>query len=119
MNIPQAAKRLQQLGDLVEKLIQQSNELRDRMIGVEETVEDTNESVEDTNERVEALERSVQRQEAILEALAAEQGIDVETLVDTVEPRVDDRDDASADDADEESADAGETDPDQPEPGAT
>lgn len=81
MNIGQAVKRIQQLGDLVEKLIQQSNELRERVIEVEQTVDET-------NDRVTGLERSVERQEAILAAVAEHHGIDVGAIA-PQEPQAD------------------------------
>jgi len=100
MNISQAVKRIQQLADLVEKLIQQSNELRERVIGVEETVDDTNGRLED-------LERAVERQSALLEALAEQEGIDVEAVAADVEDRAAggaDRDARGSDDGDADDA---------------
>jgi len=100
MNISQAVKRIQQLADLVEKLIQQSNELRERVIGVEETVDDT-------NGRLEVLERAVERQSALLEALAEQEGIDVEAVAADVEDRAAggaDRDARGSDDGDADDA---------------
>jgi len=73
MNISNAVERIKTLGDLVEKLIQQSNELRERVIGLEE-------NTENTRERLAVVEAKVDRQTALLEALAREGGIDPESV---------------------------------------
>jgi septal ring factor EnvC (AmiA/AmiB activator) len=78
MDITKAARRIQRIGDVVEKLVQQSNEVRERIVSMEDTVETT-------DERVAKLERRVERQSALLEALAHREGIDVETVAGTVE----------------------------------
>lgn len=73
MNLSSAVDRIQQLGDLIEKLIKQSNEMRDRVIGLEE-------NVDATTERVATVEAKVERQTALLETLARQQDVDPESV---------------------------------------
>lgn len=75
MNLSNAVERIKKLGDVVEKLVEQSNEMRERVINVEE-------NVDETKERVATLEARVERQGALVEALAREEGIDVEDVYD-------------------------------------
>ena len=66
--------KVQQILDTAEELYQRVMELREQMMEVSETVQET-------NTRVAALESKVDRQNAILEALAEREGIDVDELV--------------------------------------
>jgi hypothetical protein len=75
VNLSNAVERIKKLGDVVEKLVEQSNEMRERVINVEE-------NVDETKERVATLEARVERQGALVEALAREEGIDVEDVYD-------------------------------------
>lgn len=68
------AKKVQTVADRAEKTYKRLEELR-------EQVRETRETVDDTNERVRALERTVAEQRAILDALAAESGVDVEAAL--------------------------------------
>jgi hypothetical protein len=78
MNIGKAVDRIKKLGDVVEKLVEQSNEMRERVIRVED-------NVDDTSERVAILEAKVDRQGAVNEALAREEGVDVEAVREAAE----------------------------------
>ena len=69
MNIGAVIERVQKVGDLLEKLIEQSNELRDRVIRLEE-------NAEDTTDRVAVLDAELGRQTALLEAVAEDAGVD-------------------------------------------
>lgn len=71
-----AAKKIQQLSDLAEKLYARVTELR-------EMLEATQEQVDDTHERVTQLERQLDEQRALVDALAEEQGLDPEMLTAT------------------------------------
>lgn len=75
MNLSNAVERIKKLGDVVEKLVEQSNEMRERVINVEK-------NVDDTKQRVATLEARVERQATLIEALAREEGIDVEAAYD-------------------------------------
>jgi hypothetical protein len=73
MNIGAVIERVQQVGDLLEKLIEQSNELRDRVIRLEE-------NAEDTTDRVAVLDAKLDRQTALLEAVAEDAGVDADAV---------------------------------------
>lgn len=80
------AKKIQTVADRAEKTYKRLEELR-------EQVNETRDTVNDTNERVAELETDVAEQRAILEALAAESGIDVdevlrEAAIEEVEPDI-------------------------------
>ncbi|PSQ21245.1 hypothetical protein BRD04_06790 [Halobacteriales archaeon QS_9_67_17] len=68
------AKKLQTLATTAEKLFERLNALRER-------VEEMNERMNDTHDRVAALEHEIEEQRALVEALAVEQGIDVEAVL--------------------------------------
>ena len=74
MGLGGATKKLQKVADMGEELYGRINELREQMLEVRETVQET-------NERVAALENKVDGQAAILEALAEKEGVDVEELL--------------------------------------
>lgn len=73
MDISSAISRIQKLGDLIEKLIKQSNEMRERVIDVED-------NVERASQRIAVVEVKLERQSALVEAIAAEEGIDIEAV---------------------------------------
>ncbi|MDY7083357.1 MAG: DUF5798 family protein [Halobacteria archaeon] len=89
MGLGTTAKRIQQLADLAENLVQQSKELRNRVIGLEE-------SVDETGERVETLETQLEEQRAIIEAMAEQQGVDVDEAVSGVDTVDEDEDTGTA-----------------------
>lgn len=74
MGLGSTAKKVQQLGDLAEKLYKMVNEVLER-------VGDLQERVEQSTEDIRAVRREQREQRAILEALAAEQGVDVDAVV--------------------------------------
>jgi len=99
-----ATKKLQKVADMGEELYAKMNELREQVLTMRETVEDT-------HRRVERLENKLDQQGAILEALAEQEGVDVDELltqvaIEEAEPAVteveDAGDDQSADDGVEE-----------------
>ncbi|KAB7513340.1 hypothetical protein DM867_10195 [Halosegnis rubeus] len=71
-----AAKKIQQLSDLAEKLYARMNEVREK-------VDETQERVDDTHQRVGRLEHKVDEQRALIEAIADEHDIDVEQVAAT------------------------------------
>ncbi len=73
MGLGSTAKKLQTLTDTAETLYEQLGDLRDRVVGLEQTTEDT-------NERIERLETELEQHRAILEAIAEEQDIDLADL---------------------------------------
>ena len=71
-----AGKKIQTMVELAEELYERVNDLRARLEAVDETVQST-------ADRVESIEREVDEQRAILEAMAEAQGIDVESVVES------------------------------------
>ncbi len=65
----------------IQKILDTAEELYNRVVELREQVMEVRETVQGTNERVAALENKLDQQGAILEALAAEQDLDVEELV--------------------------------------
>lgn len=68
------AKKIQKLADTAEKLFEQIKELQQRMINVEE-------SVDESTQRLDALEVESEKQRVLLEAIAKEHGVDVEHVL--------------------------------------
>jgi DNA repair ATPase RecN len=74
MGLGNTAKKLQRVADMAETLYEKVDELRSQ-------VNDVKAHVEATSQRVERIERDLDEQRAVLDALAREQGIDVDSLV--------------------------------------
>ena len=74
MGLGSTAKKLQTLADTAEKLYKKLNELREQVVAMRD-------SLDATNERVERLEAENAKQQALLEALAREEGIDVDEVL--------------------------------------
>ena len=79
MGLGSTAKKIQKVADTAEKLYGKLNELREQVAEMRETVEAT-------SARVERLEAESAKQQALVEALARERGIDVDDALDGVEP---------------------------------
>lgn len=67
-------KKIQKLADTAEKLFEQIKDLQQRMINVEE-------SVDESTQRLDALEVESEKQRVLLEAIAKEHDIDAEQLL--------------------------------------
>jgi uncharacterized coiled-coil DUF342 family protein len=94
MGLGGATKKLQKVADMGEELYARMNELREQIVEVRETVQDT-------HERVAALENKVDQQEALLEALAENEGINVDELltevaIEEAEPAITEAEDDTA-----------------------
>ena len=74
MGLGGATRKLQKVADMGEELYSRISELREQMLEVSETVQET-------NERVAALENKVDGQAAILEALAKKEDVDVDEIL--------------------------------------
>jgi peptidoglycan hydrolase CwlO-like protein len=74
MGIGGTAKKLQKVAEMGEELYTRINDLRAQVSEMRETVTAT-------HDRVDTLENEVAEQRAILEALAAREGIDVDAVV--------------------------------------
>ncbi|MFC5277825.1 DUF5798 family protein [Halorubrum rubrum] len=73
MGFGDTAKKIQTLADRAERTYQKINELRTE-------VEETQTTVLDTSERVQALENEMAEQRAVLDAVAAEVGVDLDAV---------------------------------------
>lgn len=74
MGLGSTAKKLQSLADTAEDLYARLNDVRTE-------VADLRTALEETSEQVDRLEREAAAQRALLEALADEQGVDVEATL--------------------------------------
>ena len=74
MGIGGTAKKLQKVAEMAEDVYKKLNELRVQIVEVRETVDET-------KQRVDRLEAENAEQRAILEALAEEQGIDIDAAI--------------------------------------
>lgn len=114
MGLGGATEKLQRVANMGEELYGKMNELREQILEVRETVQAT-------GERVAAVENKVDQQGAILEALAEQEGIDVDAILTEVaiqeaEPAVTEIGDAEKDDAAVESVGDSEGDDGAAEP---
>ncbi|WP_324757339.1 DUF5798 family protein [Haloarcula sp. GH36] len=73
MGLGSTAKKIQKVADIAEDLYAKVTELKTQLQELRGTVEETNDHVDD-------LDRELAEQRALLEAIADEQGIDVETV---------------------------------------
>ncbi|TKX80020.1 DUF5798 family protein [Halorubrum sp. SD626R] len=73
MGFGDTAKKIQTLADKAERTYQKINELRSE-------VEETQTTVLDTSERVQQLENEMAEQRAVLDAVAREVGVDLESV---------------------------------------
>ena len=90
MGLGSTAKKLQKVADIAEDLYAKVTELKTQLQSLQETVEATNDRVDD-------IDRELADQRALLSALADEQGIDTEAVLDEVSHDDTDADAATAD----------------------
>jgi uncharacterized coiled-coil DUF342 family protein len=98
MGFGDTAKKIQTLADKAERTYQKINELRSE-------VEETQTTVVDTSERVQQLENEMAEQRAVLDAVAREVGVDLESV--STEAHITEAERAAADDADPAESDGG------------
>jgi uncharacterized protein YlxW (UPF0749 family) len=91
MGFGDTAKKIQTLADKAERTYQKINELRSE-------VEETQTTVLDTSERVQRLENEMAEQRAVLDAVATEVGVDLESV--STEAHITDAEEAAAVEAD-------------------
>jgi len=96
MGFGDTAKKIQTLADRAERTYQKINELRSE-------VEETQTTVLDTSERVQRLENEMAEQRAVLDAVATEVGVDLESV--STEAHITDAEEVAA----VEGGDAGDT----------
>ena len=87
MGFGDTAKKIQTLADKAERTYQKINELRTE-------VEETQSTVLDTSERVQRLENEMAEQRAVLDAVAEEVGVDLESV--STEAHITDAEEAAA-----------------------
>jgi septal ring factor EnvC (AmiA/AmiB activator) len=100
MGLGNTAKKIQRVADMAETLYEKLDELRTQ-------VNEVRAHVETTSQRVERIERDVEEQRAVLDALAREQGIDVDSVAAeaAIEEAETGRGVASAESSDDETTD--------------
>jgi predicted Rossmann fold nucleotide-binding protein DprA/Smf involved in DNA uptake len=74
MGFGDTAKKLQKVADMAEDVYRKLNELREQVV-------ETKETVEETKDRVDSLEADTAEQRALLEALAEQQGVDIDDVI--------------------------------------
>jgi len=99
MGFGSTAKKVQKLADTAEKLYSKLTELREQVVEMRE-------SVDETTERVETLERELAEQRALLDAIAEQQGVDVDEVEVDYPAEATDETAAEAAGADAEESDA-------------
>ncbi|WP_144920528.1 DUF5798 family protein [Halorubrum salsamenti] len=97
MGFGDTAKKIQTLADKAERTYQKINELRTE-------VEETQTTVLDTSERVQRLENEMAEQRAVLDAVATEVGVDLESV--STEAHITDAEEAAAADDTDDTDDA-------------
>lgn len=78
MGLGGTAKKLQKVMDAAEQLYSRMNEVLERLKSLETDVEHTSTQVDD-------LEREVAEQRVLLEAIATQQGLDIETILENAD----------------------------------
>ena len=101
MGFGDTAKKIQTLADKAERTYQKINELRAE-------VEETQTTVLDTSERVQRLENEMAEQRAVLDAVAREVGVDLESV--STEAHITEAERAAAADAAGSAGDPAESD---------
>ena len=101
MGFGDTAKKIQTLADKAERTYQKINELRAE-------VEETQTTVLDTSERVQRLENEMAEQRAVLNAVAREVGVDLESV--STEAHITEAERVAAADAAGSAGDAAESD---------
>lgn len=93
MGLGSTAKKIQGLSDKAEQMYKQVQELQQRIINLEEEVDDTHDTVK-------RLDHQMTEQRALLTAMAEEQGLDAEAILAeaAIEDVEADADEATADD---------------------
>ncbi|EMA39153.1 DUF5798 family protein [Halobiforma nitratireducens] len=99
MGLGSTAKKLQGLSDRAEAMYKQVQKLQERIVGLEEEMDDTHDTVK-------RLDHQLTEQRALLLAIADEQGIDGEEIladaaIDDIDSTTDSAEDAEATEPDE------------------
>ncbi|NHN47345.1 hypothetical protein G9464_07015 [Halostella sp. JP-L12] len=95
MGLGSTAKKIQTVADRAEQLYKQLVDVRERVMKLEETAAET-------GDRVETIETEQEKQRAVLDAMAEQQGIDVEQVL--ADAAIEDLDESADDGATDQSA---------------
>lgn len=93
MGLGSTAKKIQTVADRAEQLYKQLVDVRERVMALEETTTET-------ADRVETIETELEKQRAVVDALAEERGIDVDQVLADAAIEDVDADDETDDDGD-------------------
>ncbi|MFB6250372.1 MAG: DUF5798 family protein [Halobellus sp.] len=99
MGLGGTAKKLQKVTEMAEDVYTRLNDLRDQIVEMRETTQDT-------ADRVDRLEKETAEMRAILETLAEQEGIDVDTVTAEAHIAEAEADDATAADRANDSGEA-------------
>ncbi|MFC3957113.1 DUF5798 family protein [Halovivax cerinus] len=108
MGLGSTAKKIQLVSEKAEQMYKQVQELQGRIVTLEGAVDETHDTVTD-------LEGDVAEQRALLEAIAADRGLDVDAIL--TEAAIEDADEETGSTASESGDDAGESGDDADESG--
>lgn len=72
-----ATQKIQTIIELAEDLYERVTELREQVI-------DTKETVEDSNDRIRSIERELDEQRAVIEAIAQDHGVDLTSVRESI-----------------------------------
>jgi archaellum component FlaC len=90
MGLGGTAKKLQKVTDMAEDVYSRLNDLREQIVEMRETTQET-------SDRVDRLERETAEVRALVEALAEQEGVDVERVTAEAHIAEAERDDADPD----------------------
>ncbi|WP_423999190.1 DUF5798 family protein [Haloarcula salina] len=77
MGLGSTAKKIQKVAEIADELYTKVNELKAQLEALRDTVEET-------NDRVDGMDRELAEQRALIEALAEQQDIDTDAVVEDV-----------------------------------
>jgi archaellum component FlaC len=103
MGLGGTARKLQKVTDMAEDVYTRLNDLRDQVVEMRETTQET-------SDRVERLERESAEMRALLEALAEKEGIDVESV--SADAHIFEAEKSDGDAGDDASGNGGDTESD-------
>jgi archaellum component FlaC len=89
MGLGSTAKKIQKVADVADEVYTKVNELKTQL-------QDLRQTVEATNDRVDEFDHELAEQRALVEALAEQQGLDPESVIEAADTGTEETDDAEA-----------------------
>ncbi|MFC7250932.1 DUF5798 family protein [Halomicroarcula sp. GCM10025324] len=89
MGLGSTAKKIQKVADVADEVYTKVNELKTQL-------QDLRQTVEATNNRVDEFDHELTEQRALVEALAEQQGLDPESVIEAADIGTEETDDAEA-----------------------